>query len=202
MKPWHWAVLIATAFLIAGFFLFRRKQQIEEVMTTVEEVKQHTNNNVEAFLYVIRFAEGTAAPGGYFTLYGGSDFKNYSDHPYITGEWKGAKLPDKYCIGAGLKPGCITTAAGAYQMTKPTWSRLKRKFDLKDFSSANQDVAAIAILQENDSLEDIKAGHFAMALQKNAKTWASLPGYNEGQPEKSVSQLLSVFSQKGGVQVV
>ena len=159
------------------------------------------NKNLKAFLSAIRYAEGTAGPNGYRTLYGGSLFTNMADHPYLTKEWPGAKLSDAYWKGAGLGPGCKTTAAGAYQLTQGTWKNLKQRLGLKDFSPANQDKAAIALLVENKSLDDIEAGRFAVAVGKNAKTWASLPGYNEGQPEKKLSQLISVYAQNGGALV-
>lgn len=200
---WYWWVAIA---IVAGALLwYYHNQQVELdlINTKADELLKNMqtaeNKNLKAFLAAIRYAEGTAGTNGYRTLYGGSLFNNMLDHPYLTKEWNGAKLPDAYCKGAGLGPGCKTTAAGAYQLTQATWKRLKQRLSLPDFSVASQDKAAIALLVENKSMDDIEAGRFAVAIGKNAKTWASLPGYNEGQPEKKLTELVSVYAQYGGL---
>lgn len=164
--------------------------------SVVMEDLQHPN--VQAFLRTLRFAEGTSGPDGYNTVYGGGKITNLTDHPYYTGEWKGKTLPDSYCIAAGYSPGCKSTAAGAYQFTRPTWSRLKIMLNLPDFSPNSQDMAAVQLLREKKALDKIKAGDFAGAVAAVAKVWASLPGAPYGQPTKTLAQLQSVYESNGG----
>lgn len=156
------------------------------------------NSNIQAFLRVIRYAEGTDRETGYRTLFGGKLFSNMKDHPYLTGEWKGAKLSDAHCRGAGLKPGCITTAAGAYQFTKTTWKTVKEKLGLNDFTPESQDLAAIELIREKGAVPDVIAGKFDDAVKKVKKVWASMPGAGYNQPEKDLQALRNIYKNAGG----
>ena len=75
--------------------------------------------NLQAFLATIRHSEGTdRAADPYRVVYSyNHTIVNLSDHPAVTGEWKGAPLDN---LGP-LYVGKISTAAGAYQIIKPTW---------------------------------------------------------------------------------
>lgn len=158
------------------------------------------DSNVQAFLKMIRFAENKSVPDAdrYYRVYGNLRISDLSDHPVTTGEWMGEKLPDSYCTGAGFSPGCKTTAAGAYQFILPTWKALKAKYNLKSFNKEDQDKAAIGKIEEAGALDDVKAGRIKEATGKISKIWASLPGYNEGQPEVAMTDLLNVYSNNGG----
>lgn len=159
------------------------------------------NKNVKAFLAVLRWSENKANVSDesrYRTLYGGTLFSDYSDHPFLTGEWKGAKLPDSYCRGAGLSPGCITTAAGAYQFISSTWKRMRDKLDLKDFSPASQDLAAIQLIKDRKALTFVENGRFEEAVSLLRVEWASLPGSGVGQPTNSLASLASIYLRNGG----
>jgi muramidase (phage lysozyme) len=160
---------------------------------------QISAGNEQAFLKTIRHAEGTAGANGYRTLFGGSLFNSFVDHPRIA----------KSFTSAGRK--LWTSAAGAYQFmavspipgggsTKvDTWDRLKKKLSLADFSPASQDLAALELIREAGALADVRAGRFAAAIDKCRGTWASLPGAGYNQPEKSLPELLAVFRSAGGV---
>lgn len=191
MKRTYWMIL-GTLAALATLWLYVRRRNTKTVEMSVG------NHNVQAFLRAIRYAEGTAGTNGYRTLFGGKLFTNMADHPVITREWAGAKLSDKHCLGAGLKPGCITTAAGAYQFIRPTWVRLKNRLGLPDFTPESQDRAAIELIREAGALADVTAGRFATAVGKVKKIWASMPGAGYNQPEKSLAALQSVYTNAGG----
>jgi lysozyme len=155
--------------------------------------------NLRAFLLVIRYAEGTAGPNGYRTLFGGRLFEGWADHP---------RVAQRFTDRAGRT--LWTTAAGAYQLlavsiipggasTKmDTWDRLKRQLALPDFSPASQDRAAVALLDEAGALDDVRAGRFEAAVVKSRRIWASLPGAGYDQPERTLADLARVYTTQGG----
>lgn len=144
------------------------------------------DSNVVAFLKMIRYAEGTAGPDGYRTLWGGGLFESFADHPRIVGEYMSNGRPIK------------STAAGAYQFLEGTWDDAARKLGLVDFSPASQDRAAIWLLSRRGALGDVQAGRFEVAIAKCAKEWASLPGSPYGQPVKTLAQVRQVYANAGG----
>lgn len=149
-------------------------------------------DNLQAFLWMIRFAEGTAYPKGYQAQWPSTEFSvddpkkptfGFKDHPR---EIKTAN-------------GIPSSAAGAYQFLTKTWDWCKKTLDLQDFTPASQDKAAIFLLGINNSLENIKQGNFAQAVYQNRKTWASLPGANyPGQGMRSYSKLVQIYKSAGG----
>lgn len=162
-----------------------------------------------AFLFMIRCCEhryprdvkpvGDQAPC-YTTFYGGARFSDLSDHPVITGELKPVPLPDRMCVAAGLKPGCVSTAAGAYQFIKSTWSRLRNRGDyLEDFSPASQHEAALRLLEELGARELYMAGDVQAAIVRASRAWASLPGSKAQQNPKALQYCIDRFNE--GVQI-
>ena len=123
----------------------------DEVVNPSENV----NVNLAAFLYVIRASEHVFprdVDDCYDIFYGGSRFNDFSDHPVLTGEKKGIPLADHICAASGLGPGCVSTAAGAYQIIKPTWRRIREIAPrLEDFSPASQDEAARRLADQIDA---------------------------------------------------
>lgn len=157
--------------------------------------------NESAFLDLIAYAEGTAKqPDPYRVTFGyGYLVRSLADHPAITGEWTGKRLTDRQCAGAGFGPGCVSTAAGKYQIIKPTWLRAKRALMLPDFGPESQDRAALWLVQQDGALGDVHAGLVASAIDKCRLTWASLPGAGyDGQGERALPELLAVFEAGGG----
>ncbi len=161
---------------------------------------------LRAFLTMIKRAEHTASTIAngleYQTFYGGSLFANLSDHPAITGEKTGVRLSDAMCRAAGFNPGCVSTAAGAYQIIKPTWERVRQAKwwgpYLPDFSPASQDEAARRLLIERGALSHVHAGEFDTALVLAAPEWASLPGSTAKQGPKSYATVYGYYSQALG----
>lgn len=116
--------------------------------------------NVAAFLKAIAAAEGGGYDFKYGALKGRSNdrwrFTDMSTHP-----------------GPGIDGR--TTAAGMYQITRPTWEHHGAKLGLRDFSPRTQDLIAVEILRSLGVIEAIKAGDLADVMPKVARTWAALP---------------------------
>lgn len=142
------------------------------------------NQNLQAFLWMIRTGEGTADDGGYNRLFGGGTFAGYDDHPRQS----------------VTRSGLTSTAAGAYQILSRTWDDLRRNgYDLPDFTPANQDKAAVALIKRRGALADVLAGRFDVAIKKCNREWASLPGSPYGQPTLTMQRARQVIAQAGGI---
>lgn len=122
-------------------------------------------DNVRKFLDFLGRAEGA----GYNTVVGGSSFSDFSKHPNI--------------VGLRTKEG-PSTAAGKYQITKTTYDEFSRRVGVSDFSPESQDKVALAIIQKEGALEDVKAGNFRAAIDKLGGRWASLPSSKYSQPKR------------------
>jgi lysozyme len=158
---------------------------------------ENADGNLYAFLAMLRRAEG----GDYDILYGGARWNGpLTDHPRALG-WKGVRLPDQYCRNAGLNPPCYSTAAGAYQITYPTWKSIRQRLGLPDFSPASQDAAAIELLREIGALPLIQQGKITEAIRVASSQWASLPFSTAGQPKRSLDDVLAYFREAGGTMV-
>lgn len=157
--------------------------------------------NIPAMLEAIAHAEGTATRGEPYRVCFGYRFtvQSFAEHPAVLGAWGGETLSDAMCAAAGHGPGCVSTAAGKYQITRPTWIRIKAKLGLPDFSPASQDAAATELLRERGALLPLGRGLFAQAVQAARKEWASLPGAGYGQTERSQEWLTAKFEQAGGI---
>jgi lysozyme len=177
--------------------------QVPDLVSEVIEVSrtdtpdQVRHANERAFLAAIAEGEGTSGPDGYRTLVGGQLFTDFSEHPAVLG-WRGLPLSDAMCRGAGFGPGCVSTAAGRYQITRPTWLRLRDRLGLPDFSPASQDSAALALISERNALEDVREGRIEQAVRKVRSVWASLPGAGYGQREVRLASVLEAFRAAGG----
>ena len=148
---------------------------------------------------MIAHSEGTdRAADPYRVCYGfGHTVVDFTDHPAVTGEWTGESL-------ANLGPTyahSISTAAGRYQINKPTWLELKQILKLPQppyFSPICQDAAAIVLIRERGALDLIDAGQIEPAIARLRDTWASLPGGNSGQHENSLAYLADFYTGAGG----
>ena len=157
--------------------------------------------NLAAMKETIKRSEGTANQGDPYRVCYGYKHRSasFADHPAIPGEWRGETLSDAMCAGAGMGAGCVSTAAGAYQIIKPTWVNLKAKLNLPDFSPASQDAAAVELLRQRGALGPLGRGDLAGAIAAAKKEWASLPGAGYGQGERSYAWLENIFTGAGGV---
>lgn len=158
--------------------------------------------NRHAFLEAIRWAEGTSGPDGFRALFGHradkpSLFASFAQHP-TAGGWKGVPLSDKHCAAAGFGAGCVTTAAGGWQMIYPTWRRVQEVLGLPDFTPESQRRAALYLVQEAGALDDVDAGRFDLAVAKVRRIWASMPGAGYEQGERSLAALRQAYFAAGG----
>ncbi len=139
----------------------------------------------QALLDTIRYAEGTWKGGsaeGYRVLYGGGLFTSLDRHPEIT-----------------VRRRYTSAAAGAYQFLPATWREAARKLALSDFSPANQDQAALYLVERRGALQAVdRSGLGSTVLARLSKEWASLPashgGSHYGQPVKSRQELISFYA--------
>lgn len=163
-----------------------------------------TNDPVGAFLYMIRSTEhrasDVASGADYGTFFGGGRFTNFADHPVITGELRGVPLKPEWCRAAGFPSGrCVSTAAGAYQFTRPTWEQFRARgawgARLPDFSPASQDEAARRVLGTLGVPAMLARGELQRAIAAAAPRWASLPGSTSGQPQKSMAFAIAKFNE-------
>lgn len=159
--------------------------------------------NLAAFQHMLAVSEGTDRAGGYATLYGSAPgalslMDSYDDHPALLG-WPGVPLSPAQCEGAGIAPPCVSTAAGRYQINRPTWRPIKQALGLIDFSPESQDAAASELLRRNGALELVELGRFDEAVSKVRKVWASLPGAGyPGQAENQLDALRQIYAAAGG----
>lgn len=143
------------------------------------------NRNVQAFLAMIRKFE---SGGDYRVIYGGGHFEDYSQHPNI-------RVP---FFNPKTQKNDYSTAAGAYQITWPTWNTILRNAGAGDFSPASQDAAAVWLLKLNGALAPVMAGDFQTGIELASKTWASLPYTDSKQRHVTLSDAQAVYTQHGG----
>lgn len=181
------------------------QDRAETLYNTLTEIPADTDmttaqQNIAAFLTMLQEAEGTANRADpYAVCYGyAHTIRNFANHPAITGEWRGERLSDGMCRNAGFGPGCVSTAAGAYQLIKPTWMSAASALRLPDFSPSSQDAACIELIRRRGALEDVKAGRIASAITKCKNEWASLPGNYAKQGQRSQGDLIAWYMQNGG----
>lgn len=142
--------------------------------------------NVSAFLALIRAAESN---DDYSALVGGGNFTDFSDHPALTGEWGGIRREDD---------GRLTTAAGAYQITRTTWKDLGGASVYGDFSPAAQDAAAVALVTRRGALGLIQAGRLQEAMARLAPEWEAFQRILAGTYPLTFSDAQSVYTGNGG----
>lgn len=167
----------------------------EEVMALEERVS--------AFLKMVIFCEHTRADAlsgaAFNTFYGGARFRDMSDHPVLTRELRPVPLSDAMCKNAGLGPGCVSTAAGAFQIIRPTWNRVRQAGAwggyLADFTPDSQIEAARRLLVEAKIIPYIMRDDIEHAILKAGKIWASLPGSSAQQNPKSMETALALYGE-------
>ncbi|EKE6829257.1 glycoside hydrolase family 104 protein [Escherichia coli] len=139
------------------------------------------NPMVRGFFDLLAKSEGTAGKGdnGYNVAFGGDATVGYDAHPgqYYTFTQTDGKQNR-------------TSAAGRYQIIKPTYDSLAKRLGVTDFSPETQDRMALELIRENGALEDVKRGDYAAAINKLGGVWASLPSSTAPQPHRSMAELL------------
>lgn len=134
--------------------------------------------NLDAFLAVIREGESS---GNYLALVGGGEFTDTQDHPAITGEFEGIRRAD----------GRLTTAAGAYQITRTTWLDIDGKGRFGSFNDTAQDAAAIFLLNRRGALHDVMEGRIELAVSKLKTEWEFFQKW-------TITRVLTAYDNAGG----
>ena len=137
-----------------------------------------------ALLNTIRYAEGTWIGGsqeGYRILFGGGRIDRLDRHPEVV-----------------VQLAYSSAAAGAYQFLPATWREASKKLGLHDFGPANQDQAALYLMQKRGALETFdRRGLNREVLNRLSQEWASLPathgGSFYGQPVKDAEELKEFY---------
>lgn len=149
-----------------------------------------SNNNLKAFLRVIRAGESSQTDDAYRMMFGGSLFDSFADHPRRAFKSKWG----------------WTSAAGAYQamcavpgkVKTDTWGDFIRSQGPHDFSPASQDAFAVWCIKRRGALDDVLTGRFETAIRKCAREWASLPFSPYGQPTLSLDKARAIYRGWGG----
>lgn len=154
-----------------------------------ENLRHLAHPNVAAFLKAIAAAEG-----------GGYDFKYGALKGRSNDRWRFTDMSTHPGPGIGGK----STAAGMYQITRPTWQHHGAKLGLRDFSPRTQDLIAVEILRSLGVIEAIKMGRIIDIMPKVARIWAALskgPGQkNHYPPQRYVKfeNFLTSYLSAGG----
>lgn len=149
--------------------------------------------NLKAFLDMIAVSEIgkpllAASDDGYNVIVGSTAakpdlFVSYVDHPR-----------ELVKLNATLS----SSAAGRYQLLAKYFDAYKASLNLPDFSPISQDKIAIQQIRECHALPDIEAGRIALAINKCAHIWASLPGNSYGQHQNKIADLQIAYQDNGG----
>lgn len=153
------------------------------------------NQNVKAFLEVIKDAEGTSRAKDPYRVFGGG-VKNQLENLDKTPDFN--KWDFKQTDGKKNR----SSATGAYQFISSTWKDLQKQYGFEDFTPRTQDLGAIALLQKSGALPHILAGDFQLAIDKANKTWASLPGSPYAQRTRGMDFVQRSLSKHLGEPVV
>lgn len=144
-----------------------------------------------AWLKTLIHAEGTdQGTDPYRVCYGFSHVIGSLDtHPAMNPaeNWHG--IP----ITSGKYAGLMSTAAGAYQITKPTFLMLSAALHTHDFQPGTQDAMALELCRRAGALPAIDSGDLPTAFRLLAPTWASLPGSTAGQGGRSAEVLIAAY---------
>jgi lysozyme len=158
--------------------------------------------NMKAFLSMISHSEGTdRAPDPYRVCYAYKHvIADLTYHPAEirpdgTCEWRGESLAH---LGSYYE-NKISTAAGRYQIIKPTWLELKSALRLTDFTGPSQDDACVLDIKRAGALDLVNSGQIADAIGRCHEIWASLPGSTAiDQPKTPLALLMSSYVGAGG----
>ena len=111
---------------------------------------------------VITGPEGTSGPEGYKTMFGGSKFEDFSDHP--------RKL--------NTSNGLTSDAAGKYQFLSTTWDEASEATGVTDFSPRSQEIAARYLIERAGIDPDAPINskeEFIRVMNALSPVWASIP---------------------------
>jgi len=149
-----------------------------------EDMGEQDAANLRAFLALIRQVESN---NNYNALVMGGEFSDFSDHPALLG-WDGVRLDD----------GRLTTAAGAYQITRTTWRDLGGADKYGSFDPAAQDAAAADLIKRRGALNLILAGQFDAALSRLVNEWEAFARILAGTYPVTKQGARTIYADAGG----
>ena len=150
---------------------------------------------VKAFLDLIAQSEGTSTNPvsknqGYDVIVTGvsgpNTFTDYTKHPFADGR--------KPIVVRNSNPPLLSTASGRYQFIVETWDQLAKDFQLPNFSSIEQDFAAVQILKNCNAYDEILTNNIQTAIWRVSHIWASFPGNLFGQNPHTENFLLRTYA--------
>lgn len=147
------------------------------------------NNYQKALHDSIAWAEGTRgySQDGYNVMFSFKLMSSCNVHP-------------NKCLAFGSS---CSTAAGRYQFLKGTWDSVKSANGLPSFEPENQELGARYLVSTVRHVtvpgsRPMTASEFSNAMSKLSWEWASLPPGRYGQPNKSASQMRSMYCSLAG----
>ena len=185
----HWEFELRSP--VGGFYNWYAFKDHVKVQGATPPIEGTPSSQIEAFLEVIAWCEGTdraigdGSKTGYNIMYTYKTFTDFSDHPRQIN-----------CSG-----GLCSDAAGRYQFLASTWDMVVDQLSLNPatFEPPNQDKGATQLIKNRGAIADIEAGNVRAACDKLSWEWASLPPGRYGQPIISYEQCEDLFVQAGGV---
>jgi muramidase (phage lysozyme) len=169
--------------------------QTDEVPVSVH------NGNLQAMMAVIREGESS---DNYNALVGGGEFVDMTDHPSHTGEWGsmlgvdispvgcGAKYNMSFHGGIRLPSGDVSTAAGAYQITRMTWCSMDGINRFGGFNPQQQDEACIFLINRRKAMAAVMAGDIEHAVVLLRNEWEFFQKWD-------LERVKNAFVNNGGV---
>ena len=186
-------------------FILNLKREIEKLQAQGYEIERvglevgYSQIKIEiarlkAFMYALRYGEGTLGEKGYKTIVGGGTFDDFSKHP------KKSVSIKYFDTNKNEYTAIYSTAAGAYQFLFTTWSDIVsqygKKYSINDFSPKNQDKGCIILIKCNcKALSEITNGNIEEAVKKCKKIWASLPYSSYGQRTEKIEKFLEYYNK-------
>ena len=77
-----------------------------------------------------------------------------------------------------------------------TWDWVSPKLDLGTFCPANQDIAAVYLLENCGALERILVGDIKGAIKAASRYWAPMPGNGYGQPQMEEQSAIDFYKKQ------
>ncbi|MBP8102105.1 MAG: hypothetical protein KAY54_09495, partial [Burkholderiaceae bacterium] len=74
-----------------------------------------------------------------------------------------------------------------------TWNECRDVLNLRGFTPAEQDLAAVFLIQRRGALDDVLEGRIEDAIAKCGREWASLPGSPYGQPVMTLEKAMRTY---------
>lgn len=159
---------------------------IDEAISEVQ-MQPDAQSAVNALLEVIGRFESN---GDYYILYGGGHFTDDSHHPNVHVPFYNPRKPGPQGV-----PNDYSTAAGKYQINKPTYDTYAPRLGVTDFTPATQDQLAYVILNDIDADVAVANGDIAGAFRLASRKWASMPGSTAGQNPQALQTALDTYNQ-------